>query len=108
MPERPTDLDAICEALEAVAPHVCSLLCLEEGKHWQSCVNTRAALAIAKRLRDAAVEGWAYPATAEDLNLIRNNDPHLTIEVCGFEQTVDADVRCLLIPLADDPEKPDA
>jgi len=116
MPKRPTDLEAIVSVLEAleygerweeyiqrgdaklhkVECRRCPLCAAPPPNHTPECV-VPGALSIAKRLRDAAVEGWV-PEVAKG--------PWSTWFSRG--RLYPTDRHCLLIPLAADPEKPDA
>jgi hypothetical protein len=94
MSERATDLEAIYEAL-AMASDI-----LEFTDHPDLGVID-AALTLARRLRDAAVVGYGPEHAREvvlgDLGAFVTKEPGLMHSR-----------RCLLIPLVDDPEKPDA
>jgi hypothetical protein len=91
------DLEAICEVLSDAQDFLEAYRELgghPRAHHRQMIERCERALVTCRRLRDAAVEGWvgAHPAS----------------RYVALQQQWRTDRRCLLIPLADDPEKPDA
>jgi hypothetical protein len=113
MSKRPTDLEAIVNALEALEHgetweedvyryHRCPLCAAPPPNHTPECIMP-AILATAKRLRDAAVEGWVDPEEVAGAREIGER-----VDFFPGAPTYPYMRRCLLIPLADDPEKPDA